>query len=120
MGVTHILSLGVQAIQSPTNLVEYDFIDVDDHEEAQILPHLPRAVDFIDRALQSGGKALVHCFAGSSRSGSCVIAYIMKTQQMGYFEALRMVQAKRRIVRPNLGFGKQLIKYEELLKAEQS
>ena len=106
MGITHILSLGVEARSAPTNLVKNVFIDVDDHELADIFPHLPGAVEFIGQALESGGKVLVHCFAGSSRSGSCVIAYIMKPQKKPYFDSLRFVQSKRSLVRPNLAFGK--------------
>ena len=91
------------------------FVDIEDHEEALIYPHLERAVSFISRALGTGGKCLVHCFAGSSRSGSCVIAYLMQSKELAYFDALRFVQSRRRVVRPNLGFGKQLIHYEEEL-----
>ena len=112
-GITHILSLGEQKLQSPSNLVDYLFIDIDDHELAEIYPHLPTAIAFIENALASGGKVLVHCMAGSSRSGSCVIAYIMVTQKLPYFDALRQVQAKRSLVRPNLAFGQQLIKFEQ-------
>ena len=111
-GITHILSLGVQAVSAPSTLVDQMFVDVDDHELAEIHPHLDSIIAFIERGMSHpSGKVLVHCLAGSSRSGSSVIAYLMKTNQLGYFEALRMVQAKRRSVRPNLGFGKQLIKY---------
>lgn len=39
-------------------------------EEAEILPHFPEAVAFIETALGSGGKVLVHCAAGRSRSSS--------------------------------------------------
>ena len=58
------------------------------------------------------GKVLVHCFAGSSRSGSAVIAYLMASKQWDYMTALRFVQSKRQLVRPNLAFGKQLIAFE--------
>ena len=61
----------------------------------------------------SRGKVLVHCMAGSSRSGSAVIAYLMVQRQWTYMVALRFVQSKRPLVRPNLSFGKQLIKFEQ-------
>ena len=41
MGITHILSLGVQAQNAPAGLVDSMFIDVGDHELADITPHLP-------------------------------------------------------------------------------
>ena len=49
-----------------------------DDEEANLLQHLPAALSFIDDALSSGGRCLVHCQAGMSRSVSIVSAYMMK------------------------------------------
>ena len=40
MGITHILSLGVEAKSQPKNLVDYMFVDIEDHELAEIYPHL--------------------------------------------------------------------------------
>lgn len=45
-------------------------IDMPDMEEANLLPHLPKAVHFIKSGLDNGGKVLVHCQAGVSRSAS--------------------------------------------------
>ena len=69
---------------------------------------MPEAVAFITEALSSGGKILVHCVAGISRSASCVIAYLMKSKQIGYEEALAMTKAKRFCVEPNDAFVRQL------------
>lgn len=54
---------------------------------------------------------LVHCAMGISRSVSMVISYLINTYRLSYFEALNMVQNKRRIANPNEGFVKQLIRY---------
>lgn len=35
------------------------------------------AHDFIDHVEQIGGKVLVHCFEGRSRSATLVLAYLM-------------------------------------------
>jgi len=45
-----------------------------------------------------------------------VIAYIMKSKNMTYNEALDYVRSKRGIVNPNPGFKRQLMEYEKLLK----
>ena len=44
MGITHILSLGVQPLSLPNTLVDRQFVDIDDHELAEIYPHLPNIV----------------------------------------------------------------------------
>lgn len=41
-----------------------------DHPAADILRHLPAAVAFVREALASGGRVLVHCAAGVSRSAT--------------------------------------------------
>ena len=45
-------------------------IDMADMEEANLLPHFEQAVQFMKSALGKGGKVLVHCQAGISRSAS--------------------------------------------------
>ena len=90
MGITHILSLGVRPQQLPSGLINSLFIDVDDHELADISPHIPACIQFIEEGM-SRGKVLVHCMAGSSRSGSAVIAYLMAQRKWTYLVTLRYV-----------------------------
>ena len=47
MGVTHVLSLGVQPFTLPSTLIDTMFVDVDDHELAEIYPHIPAIVTWI-------------------------------------------------------------------------
>ena len=70
--ITHIVSI---LEDWPSGGPHHLSIELDDTEMENILIHLPRVCDFIDQALDSGGIVLVHCFAGISRSASCVIAY---------------------------------------------
>lgn len=58
-------------------------------------------------------RVLVHCLAGMSRSATIVIAYLLATTPMTAEEATEFVRSKRRIVRPNYGFTKQLEQYEK-------
>ena len=57
-------------------------------------------------------RVLVHCLAGMSRSATIVIAYLLATTSMTAREATEFVRSKRRIIRPNYGFAKQLEVYE--------
>jgi Dual specificity phosphatase, catalytic domain len=45
-------------------------ISLSDLETSDILSHLPSCVQFIREALLSGGRILVHCMAGVSRSAT--------------------------------------------------
>ena len=46
------------------------------------------------QAISSGGKILVHCYAGVSRSASMVIAYFMAEKNMSFSEAFSFVKSK--------------------------
>lgn len=50
--------------------IEHLHVDVQDVEEAQILLHFSEGVAFIEAAVNSRGRVLVHCAAGRSRSSS--------------------------------------------------
>ncbi len=61
---------------------------------------------------------LVHCYAGVSRSASCVIAFLMQECGLTFIEAMAYVRKKRSIVFPNFGFQRQLMEFEKLLRAK--
>ena len=82
--------------------------------------------DLIKANEECGGKALVHCIFGVSRSVTLCMAYLMmylsskKTDKnlenpttMGVYEALDYIRTKRSIARPNPGFMKQLVEFEK-------
>lgn len=58
---------------------------------------------------------LIHCVAGVSRSVTFCIAYLMKYHRMTLLEAYNHVKLKRSMIRPNCGFFRQLIEYEQRL-----
>lgn len=61
----------------------------------------------IAQAIASGGKALVHCNAGVSRSGIVAVDWVMYSQGLALEAALAAVKAVRPIVHPNAAFLKQ-------------
>lgn len=73
---------------------------------------LPEAVKFIDECQESGGRAVVHCSAGISRSSTVVCAYLM-AQGSTLLEAFRQVRAKRRWAYPNRAFWDVLLELDE-------
>lgn len=115
LGITHIIN----ATDLLPNYFEEDArfsylrIPIMDSPEINITDYFKSAFEFIDNAFAQGGKVVVHCFAGKSRSASIVIGYIMTKKTMKFNEALKMVITKRPIVEPNLGFMAQLINLEK-------
>jgi protein-tyrosine phosphatase len=91
------------------------WIDLQDYEEANIYPHLDDAHTYIKSMLQDHN-VLVHCQMGMSRSSSLVIAFLMKEYGMDYHNARIYTKNKRKIVQPNEGFEKDLLKFEDYLK----
>jgi dual specificity phosphatase 12 len=72
IGVTHILSV---CPDYPSTGDNHLAIPVQDSEYEDLLVHLPRACRFIESALAGGGRVLVHCVMGISRSATVVAAY---------------------------------------------
>lgn len=65
-----------------------------------------------DHVKQSGGKVLVHCEAGISRSPTICMAYIMRTQQLQLDAAFDIIKQRRAVVSPNFSFMGQLLQFE--------
>ncbi|XP_065582628.1 dual specificity protein phosphatase 3-like [Artemia franciscana] len=74
--------------------------------------HFNEAAEFIDEALRKGGKILVHCQMGISRSATLVIAFLMIKKQLSVEEAIKTVRMKR-FIYPNDGFLRQLCQLDE-------
>ncbi|XP_037338821.2 dual specificity protein phosphatase 26-like [Pungitius pungitius] len=69
------------------------------------------AAEFIHMALGRGGKVLVHCQVGVSRSATLVLAYLMLKQDLSLVEAICAVKDNRGVI-PNRGFLRQLIRLD--------
>lgn len=87
-------------------------LNINDGYEVELLD-MWFAINTIAEAVKSGGKILVHCHAGISRSTSLVIAYFM-TCGLSWDEALKTVRQSRvhamphpnieRSIKKNLGY----------------
>ncbi|XP_059193264.1 dual specificity protein phosphatase 18 [Centropristis striata] len=96
--------------------VEYIHIPLPDSAVSPLSEHFDSVADKIQLTAEQGGRTLVHCIAGVSRSASLCIAYLMKHRGVNLLEAHRWVRTCRPVVRPNNGFWKQLIHYEMELR----
>ncbi|XP_014671841.1 PREDICTED: dual specificity protein phosphatase 18-like [Priapulus caudatus] len=111
-------SRDLQAPDHPT--VGYLQVKVDDLPYERIDEFFDMVAMRIETTRRQGGKALVHCRAGVSRSASLVIAHLMKYEGMTLSKAYNHVKDRRRWVAPNEGFWKQLIQYERKLYGRTS
>lgn len=70
---------------------------------------------FAEEVENDGGRVLIHCQAGVSRSSTIAIAYVMVKLSMTMLEAFHFVKSKRPIVAPNFNFMGQLLDFESTL-----
>jgi protein-tyrosine phosphatase len=100
-GVTAVLNL-TNELQFPAGDFVCRRIGFADNATGVTLP-LTECFAFIEETLRGGGRVVVHCAAGSSRSGSIVVAWVMRSRSLSFAEALRHVQSIRPVVLPNPG-----------------
>ncbi|KAL3476841.1 hypothetical protein BJX99DRAFT_227018 [Aspergillus californicus] len=67
-----------------------------------------------DPASYMGGRVLVHCDQGISRSGAVMIAYIMRHFNQIYLTSLALAQGACPRIAPNMGFEYQLRLWQKL------
>ncbi|KAG5011225.1 hypothetical protein JHK87_019740 [Glycine soja] len=123
--ITHVLTVAGRIPPAHPHDFVYKIIDVVDKDDEDLKQYFNECFDFIDEAKRHDGGVLVHCFAGRSRSDpnnvtpssvTIVVAYLMKTRGMSFFEALQHVRSIRPAAGPNQGFICQLQDFEKSLQ----
>ncbi|KAF6158928.1 hypothetical protein GIB67_012345 [Kingdonia uniflora] len=99
---------GARAARSLPELFQYKNFAISDSEDTKISDLFEEASNFIENAEHSGGRVLVHCFEGRSRSATLVLAYLMLRKHMTLLEAHDTLLRVHRRARPNQGFAKAL------------
>ncbi|XP_021477521.2 dual specificity protein phosphatase 2 [Oncorhynchus mykiss] len=111
-GITAVLNVS----SSSPNLYEEDLkymrLTVEDSLAADIAARFPEAIAFIDSVKESGGRVLVHCQAGISRSATICLAYLIHARRVRLDEAFDFVKQRRQVISPNLAFMGQLLQFE--------
>ena len=118
-GITHLLNASISSpnikVQPP---VKYKKIPLKDHCSENVSQFLDEAIEFIDDARRTpGGRVLVYCHAGISRSVTVTVAYLMSRDRMTFDEAYQYVKSRKKDVSPNIGFIGQLQQLEAALRA---
>lgn len=120
-GITHILNVAkelppaseIAAMDAVSGVVKKHIPLVDAHSQ-DILSHFEAAFDFIDSAKASGGRVLVHCRRGISRSPAIIVGYLMTHYKHSFESALAFLKERRSSVSLNLAFRTVLEEYKPL------
>ncbi|XP_037685063.1 dual specificity protein phosphatase 26 [Choloepus didactylus] len=121
LGITHVLNASHSKWRGTPEAYEglgirYLGVEAHDSPAFDMSIHFQTAADFIHRALsQPGGKILVHCAVGVSRSATLVLAYLMLYHHLTLVEAIKKVKDHRGII-PNRGFLRQLLALDRRLR----
>lgn len=128
IGVTHVLNTAQGNKFATVDLdasfykdvgIKYMGMKLLDFPSANIAQYFESGADFIENALSGGGKILVHCFMGISRSSTIACAYLMLKKNMTAVEAIQTLRQNRPIY-PNDGFLRQLADLDNKLRKEHS
>ncbi|KAF9514621.1 hypothetical protein BS47DRAFT_1376479 [Hydnum rufescens UP504] len=96
-----------------------DIKGVSDDGIDSLRPQFALICDWIEKARLEGGKVLVHCRVGVSRSATVTIAYVMKHHEMSLVDAYLLVRSRRLsiLIQPNMRLLYNLVGWEiELAK----
>ncbi|TFY52134.1 hypothetical protein EVJ58_g10181 [Rhodofomes roseus] len=85
-------------------------------------PQLGPICEWIDQAREEGGKVLVHCRVGVSRSATVTIAYVMKHLSLPLVDAYLIVRSRRLsvLIQPNMRLLYNLLGWEVKLARKRA
>ncbi|XP_052185148.1 protein-tyrosine-phosphatase MKP1-like [Diospyros lotus] len=109
-GITHVLNcVGFVCPEYFKNDLVYNTLWLQDSPSEDITSILFDVFDYFEDVREQGGRVLVHCCQGVSRSTSLVIAYLMWKERQSFDDAFQYVKAARGVTNPNMGFACQLM-----------
>ena len=117
-GITHIVNVTPNEKDFFPLSFTYLRVPVNDTASGRLDRHWEAAFTFIASAVANGGRVLVHCSAGVSRSASLVIYCMMRKYRMTLMAAYRALKTSRGCIAPNFTFWQQLV--GELVFAPQA
>lgn len=147
LGITHVVSVGECALIPPEHgqssfqaglatakpgslwieeregrIKVLDIKGVCDDGIDSLEPQLPPICEWIDEARREGGKVLVHCRVGVSRSATVTIAYVMKHLNIPLVDAYLIVRSRRLsvLIQPNMRLLYNLLGWEVKLAQERA
>jgi predicted protein tyrosine phosphatase len=108
--ITHIVNMAADVCENMyLDAFSYLTYYMKDSNSEDLTPIFYRTLEWMQKAIDSGGRVLVHCREGVSRSATMVLAYLMWRFKMTFDAALESLQKVRPICNPNTGFTCQLL-----------
>ncbi|PWN22362.1 hypothetical protein BCV69DRAFT_246772 [Microstroma glucosiphilum] len=130
LGITHVVSVGESALHPPAasaaaqagRISVLDLKNVSDDGIDPLRSTMRVAVEYIESARRSGGKVLVHCRVGVSRSTTIVLAYVMAHLDMTLVESYLLVRSRRLsiLIQPHLLFFWELRGWETFVASQKA
>ncbi|CAI5455935.1 unnamed protein product [Caenorhabditis angaria] len=97
----------------PISGLEKIEVPVEDTIIQKISNYFETVVQYVDEVKAKGGKTVIYCGAGVSRSATLTIMYLVISENLPLDQAYYTVNQARRIISPNVGFWRQMIDYEK-------
>ncbi|WOH13651.1 hypothetical protein DCAR_0833161 [Daucus carota subsp. sativus] len=117
-GITHVLNcVGFVCPEYFKSDLVYKTLWLRDSPTEDITSILYDVFDYFEDVREQGGRVLVHCCQGVSRSTSLVIAYLMWRKGQSFEDAFQFVKAARGVANPNMGFACQLLQCQKRVHA---
>eukprot|EP00013_Stygamoeba_regulata_P006041 CAMPEP_0177639568 /NCGR_PEP_ID=MMETSP0447-20121125/6090_1 /TAXON_ID=0 /ORGANISM="Stygamoeba regulata, Strain BSH-02190019" /LENGTH=747 /DNA_ID=CAMNT_0019141603 /DNA_START=122 /DNA_END=2365 /DNA_ORIENTATION=- len=112
LNITHILNCAGTACPNsyPTEF-DYKTLYLADGKGVDIQCVFYSVMDFINEAVDNGGKIFIHCHQGVSRSSALLIAYLMWKRDEPFTVIHPYVKSIRGTSNPNTGFTCQLLEW---------
>ncbi|KAI5081382.1 hypothetical protein GOP47_0004565 [Adiantum capillus-veneris] len=117
--ITHIINcVGFFCPEYFPNDFAYRTLWLQDSQSEDIMCILYDVFDMIENVReQRGGRVLLHCCQGVSRSAALIIAYLMWRKNESFEDAFYEVKSKRNVVSPNMGFLSQLMQWQKRISS---
>jgi protein-tyrosine phosphatase len=111
--ITHILCLSAAIRLKFPSIFIYKQVPMIDKPDFNLLLHIIECVEFIRSCRDVGGRILIHCYQGISRSAAVCIAFLICDNLLSLEEGLNLVRSVRPQASPNSGFMTALKQLEQ-------
>ena len=110
--INYILNLSCVSYNKRIKYFKYYDIFINDNHTENAIKYFKITNRFIDDAVSSGGKILIHSENGTSRCWVFLMAYLIGRRHMTFNQAFELVKSKFSHVEPNDNFLTQLKHYD--------